>query len=84
MNGKTNRLLQLFLTTLYISSCTFGGGFVIVTFMKRQFVDEYAPRGRIVSTRINMKDEALQKAALEELYYYSSEFYAKKRAAEGK
>lgn len=41
MNGKTNRLLQLFLTTLYISSCTFGGGFVIVTFMKRKFVDEY-------------------------------------------
>ena len=25
---------------LYISSCTFGGGFVIVTFMKRRFADE--------------------------------------------
>lgn len=35
-----NKLLQLFLSTLYISAFTFGGGFVIVTFMKRKFVDE--------------------------------------------
>lgn len=34
------KLLQLFLSTLYISAFTFGGGFVIVTFMKRKFVDE--------------------------------------------
>ncbi len=27
--------------TLYISAFTFGGGFVIVTFMKRKFVDEF-------------------------------------------
>ena len=33
------KLWVLFLTTLYISSFTFGGGFVIVTFMKRKFVD---------------------------------------------
>ena len=33
-------LWQLFLSTLYISSFTFGGGFVIVTFMKKKFVDE--------------------------------------------
>ena len=33
-------LLQLFLSTLYISAFTFGGGFVIITFMKRKFVDE--------------------------------------------
>ncbi|MCA5962703.1 chromate transporter [Blautia producta] len=33
-------LLKLFFSTLYISSFTFGGGFVIVTFMKRKFVDE--------------------------------------------
>lgn len=32
-------LLKLFLSTLYISAFTFGGGFVIVTFMKRKFVD---------------------------------------------
>lgn len=37
---KLKKLWKLFLTTLYISSCTFGGGFVIVTFMKRKFVDE--------------------------------------------
>ena len=34
------KLLQLFLSTLYISAFTCGGGFVIVTFMKRKFVDE--------------------------------------------
>ena len=38
--SKTKKLLQLFLATLYISAFTFGGGFVIVTFMKRKFVDE--------------------------------------------
>ena len=32
-------LWKLFITTLFISSCTFGGGFVIITFMKRKFVD---------------------------------------------
>lgn len=36
--GKT--LLKLFLSTIYISAFTFGGGFVIITFMKRKFVDE--------------------------------------------
>lgn len=33
-------LQQLFLGMLYISAFTFGGGFVIVTFMKKKFVDE--------------------------------------------
>lgn len=33
-------LWKLFYSTLYISTFTFGGGFVIVTFMKRKFVDE--------------------------------------------
>lgn len=37
---KSRTLLKLFLSTLYISTFTFGGGFVIVTFMKRKFVDE--------------------------------------------
>lgn len=37
---KNNKLWKLFLSTLYISAFTFGGGFVIVTFMKRMFVDE--------------------------------------------
>lgn len=38
--SKGKKLLKLFLTTLYISAFTFGGGFVIITFMKRKFVDE--------------------------------------------
>ena len=38
--SKPKILFKLFLSMLYISSCTFGGGFVIVTFMKRKFVDE--------------------------------------------
>lgn len=39
---KTEKpLWKLFLSMLYISAFTFGGGFVIVTFMKRKFVDEY-------------------------------------------
>ena len=37
---RAQRLLKLFFSTLYISSFTFGGGFVIVTFMKKKFVDE--------------------------------------------
>lgn len=38
---KKKPLLKLFLSMLYISAFTFGGGFVIVTFMKKKFVDEY-------------------------------------------
>ena len=33
-------LLKLLTSMLYISAFTFGGGFVIITFMKRKFVDE--------------------------------------------
>lgn len=40
MKNKPHKLWILFLTTLYISAFTFGGGFVIVTFMKHKFVDE--------------------------------------------
>ena len=39
-SARSSRLWKLFLSTLYISSFTFGGGFVIVTFMKKKFVDE--------------------------------------------
>jgi chromate transporter len=38
--SKTKTLMKLFLSTLYISFFTFGGGFVIITFMKKKFVDE--------------------------------------------
>ncbi len=37
---KRRILTHLFFTMLYISTFTFGGGFVIITFMKRKFVDE--------------------------------------------
>ena len=37
---KCRLLAKLFFTMLYISAFTFGGGFVIITFMKRKFVDE--------------------------------------------
>ena len=37
---KWKTLLKLLWSTLYISAFTFGGGFVIVTFMKRKYVDE--------------------------------------------
>lgn len=38
---KSKVLLKLFLSTLYISAFTFGGGYVIVTLFKKKFVDEY-------------------------------------------
>lgn len=37
---ELKKLVQLFMSTLYISAFTFGGGFVIATFMKKKFVDE--------------------------------------------
>ena len=38
---KRSVLLKLFFSTLYLSAFTFGGGYVIVTLMKKQFVDKY-------------------------------------------
>lgn len=38
--SRGRRLLTLFFSMLTISAFTFGGGFVIVTLMKRKFVDE--------------------------------------------
>ena len=42
MKEKNNvhLLRSLFLSTFYLSAFTFGGGYVIVTLMKRKFVDE--------------------------------------------
>lgn len=34
-------LTKLFFSTLYLSAFTFGGGYVIVSLMKKKFVDEY-------------------------------------------
>lgn len=38
--NKGKKYLSLFLNMLYISAFTFGGGFVIVTLMKKKFVDQ--------------------------------------------
>lgn len=34
------KLIKLFISTFYLSAFTFGGGYVIVTLMKKKFVDE--------------------------------------------
>ena len=39
MNVKKKNLTTLFLTMLYISAFTFGGGYIIVGFMKKHFVE---------------------------------------------
>lgn len=38
---KRKMLWKLFLSTLYLSTFTFGGGYVIVTLLKDKFVDQY-------------------------------------------
>lgn len=40
MKSRNKVLLKLFLSTLYLSAFTFGGGYVIVSLMKKKFVDE--------------------------------------------
>lgn len=41
MPDKKRIIGKLFLSTLYLSAFTFGGGYVIVTLMKKKFVDQY-------------------------------------------
>ncbi len=41
MKTDARTLGKLFLSTLYLSAFTFGGGYVIVTLMKKKFVDDY-------------------------------------------
>lgn len=38
---KRKLLMKLFISTFYLSAFTFGGGYVIVTLMRKKFVDEY-------------------------------------------
>ena len=38
---KAHVLFRIFISTLYLSAFTFGGGYVIVTLMKKKFVDQY-------------------------------------------
>jgi len=37
---RAQKLLKIFLSTLYLSAFTFGGGYVIVTLLRKKFVDE--------------------------------------------
>ena len=39
--SKGKVLWKIFISTLYLSAFTFGGGYVIVTLMKKKFVDDY-------------------------------------------
>lgn len=38
---RSELLRKLFVSTLYLSAFTFGGGYVIVSLMQKKFVDEY-------------------------------------------
>lgn len=40
-NEKRKKLLRLFIETFYLSAFTFGGGYMIVSLMKKKFVNEY-------------------------------------------
>ena len=40
MNSRKKVLWKIFISTLYLSAFTFGGGYVIVSLMKKKFVDE--------------------------------------------
>ena len=40
MKEKWTKIRKVFFSTLYLSAFTFGGGYVIVTLMKRRFVDD--------------------------------------------
>ena len=39
MKDQKQILIRLFVSTLYLSAFTFGGGYVIVTLLKKKFVD---------------------------------------------
>lgn len=40
MKSSCKKYLTLFLSTLKLSACTFGGGFVIIPLMRKKFVDQ--------------------------------------------
>jgi len=41
MTTQKEKLMKLFISTLYLSAFTFGGGYVIVTLMRKKFVSDY-------------------------------------------
>ncbi|MEI3521699.1 MAG: hypothetical protein V8Q40_11905 [Anaerosacchariphilus sp.] len=53
METKKNVLWKLFISTLYLSAFTSGGGYVIVTLMKKKFVNDIKlnRRGRNAGSR---------------------------------
>ena len=61
-NTKKQTLIQLFLAMLYISAFTFGGGFVIVTFMKKKFSDElhWLEENEMLDKQIELIDAKVQ------------------------
>ena len=40
MKNKKEKYIKLFLSTFYLSAFTFGGGYVIISLMKKKFVDD--------------------------------------------
>ena len=46
VEDKKKVLFHLFISTLYLSAFTFGGGYVIVSLLKKKFVDELHNRHR--------------------------------------
>jgi len=40
LQNKSEKYVQLFWSTFKLSACTFGGGFVIIPFMRKRFVEE--------------------------------------------
>ncbi len=41
MKKESHLYLKLFFSMLYLSTFTFGGGYVIISFMRKKFVDDY-------------------------------------------
>lgn len=39
--SQTKKLWKIFISTFYLSAFTFGGGYVIITLMKKKFVNEF-------------------------------------------
>lgn len=39
--SQSKKLWKIFISTFYLSAFTFGGGYVIITLMKKKFVDDY-------------------------------------------
>ena len=79
---QDKKLWKIFWSTFYLSAFTFGGGYVIVSLMKKKFVDEYhwieeeeISKHKIVFSHRLRKEK--QKKILEQLLNLQ-DFYATK------